>query len=80
MTESRSGPRPAPVGALRRERRRSNAVLVYTLLLVALQIFLLTVAVEGLLGGEDHLARAAAGLSVLLFVITLGFARLLRHD
>lgn len=79
MTE-RSTPRPAPAGALRRERRRSTAVLVYTLLLVALQIFLLTVAVEGLLGDDDRLAWAAAGLSVLLFVINLGFARLLSHD
>ena len=80
MTEPRSAPRPAPAAALQRERRRSSAVLVYTVLLVSLQIFLLTVAVEGLLDDDDRLAWVAAGLSALLFAVNLGFARLLRHD
>lgn len=51
----------------RSEARRSSAVLVYLLLLVALQIFLLVVAVEGLLGNDPHLARNAALLSVGVF-------------
>jgi len=40
---------------------------VYLLLLVALQVFLLVVAVEGLLGDEPDLARNAALLSVGVF-------------
>ncbi len=46
--------------------RRSGGMLVYLLLLVALQAFLLVVAVEGVLSHEPRLARAAAGLSVVL--------------
>jgi hypothetical protein len=55
----------------RRDVKRSSAVLVYLLLLVSLQIFLLVVAIEGLLGDDPGLARAAAVLSVLLFSSTL---------
>lgn len=62
----------------RPERKRSNAVLVYALLLISLQLFLLVVAVEGFLGDEDELARNAALLSVGLFAISLGFGRLVR--
>jgi hypothetical protein len=50
---------------------RSSAMLVYLLLLVSLQIFLLVVAVEGLLGGEPGLARTAAQLTVALFASAL---------
>ena len=46
-------------------------MLVYLLLLVALQIFLLVVAIEGLQGGEPGLARNAALLSLGLFGSTL---------
>lgn len=47
--------------------RRASAILVYSLLLISLQIFLMVVAVEGLLGGKPGLARAAAVMSVVLF-------------
>jgi hypothetical protein len=47
--------------------KRSNAVLVYLLLLVSLQVFLLVVAVEGLQGDAPDIARAAAALSIVLF-------------
>lgn len=50
---------------------RSSALLVYLLVLVSLQIFLLVVAIEGLFGGDAGLARAAAVLSVILFGSTL---------
>jgi hypothetical protein len=75
-TPGTSSTRPA---AAHRERQRSNAVIVYALVLVSLQIFLLTVAVEGLLADEDSLALAAAGLSAFLFVVALAFGHLLRH-
>ena len=52
---------------VRVETKRSNAFLVYLLLLVSLQIFLLVVAVEGLQGDAPGIARAAAALSVVLF-------------
>ncbi len=52
---------------VRIETKRSNAFLVYLLLLVSLQIFLLVVAVEGLQGDAPGIARAAAALSVVLF-------------
>lgn len=64
----------SPPVAGRRERTRSTAVLVYVLL----QVFLLVVAVEGLLGEEEALSWWAAGFSVLLFGTALGFVRFLR--
>ena len=59
---------PAP----RSEARRSNAILVYLLVLVALQIFLLVVAVEGLQGDDAGLARNAALLSLALLASAVG--------
>ncbi len=56
-------PHPEPRAAV----TRSSSILVYMLLLVSLQIFLLVVALEGLLGNEPHLARNAALLSLGLF-------------
>lgn len=55
----------------RSEAKRSSAILVYLLLLVSLQIFLLVVAVEGLLGDEPAVARNAALLSLALFGSTI---------
>ncbi len=68
---------PQRVGR-RPERKRSNAVLVYAIVLISLQIFLLVVAVEGFLGDEDHLAVNAAVLSSVLFGIALAFGYLVR--
>lgn len=63
-----------------RVRQRSNAVLVYVLLLVSLQIFLLVVAVEAFMADEATLAWPAAVWSVVLFVAGLGFLWFLRDD
>lgn len=60
---------PAPV--TRSESKRSTAMVVYLLLLVALQIFLLVVAIEGLQGNDPDMARNAALLSLGLFGATL---------
>jgi hypothetical protein len=60
-----------PADAPRPAAKRSTAILVYLLLLVSLQIFLLVVAVEGLQGDDPGLARNAALLSVALFGSTL---------
>ncbi len=49
------------------DKRRSGGLLVYLLLLVALQIFLMVVALEGVLGHDFALARNAAVLSVAVF-------------
>jgi len=58
-------------GPTRSAVKRSSALLVYLLLLVAIQVFLLVVAIEGLQGGEPWLARSAALLSLALFGSTL---------
>ena len=50
----------------RRERSVTSAVAVYLIVLIGLQIFLLTIALDGLLGHEPRLAWVSAGLSVLL--------------
>lgn len=54
-----------------RRRKVTSAVLVYVLLLLSLQIFLLTVAAEGLLNGDAGLAWSA---TVISFVLALGAA------
>lgn len=61
--------RPAP--PQRVAVKRSAAILVYLLLLVSLQVFLLVVAVEGLQGNQAGLARNAALLSLGLFGSTI---------
>lgn len=62
----------------RRERTVSSSVTVYLMVLLALQIFLLTVALDGLLGYDAGLAWVAAGLSVVLAVGAGLFFRYLR--
>lgn len=62
----------------RRRGKVTNAVLVYVLLLLSLQIFLLTVAVEGLLGADPGIAWSATAISVVLAVMAVLFARYLR--
>lgn len=63
----------------RRERSTSAAVTVYLIVLLSLQIFLLTVALDGLLSRETGLAWVSGVLSGLLFVGTLLFYRWLRE-
>ncbi|MGB6057386.1 MAG: DUF6755 family protein [Microthrixaceae bacterium] len=59
----------------RSETRRTSGVLVYLLLLVSLQAFLLVVALEGVLAHNPSLAVAAAGLSVVVCAMSFGFRR-----
>ncbi len=62
------------------EQKRTSAVFVYVVLILALQIFLLVVSLEAFQADEEALAWPAAALSVGLFATTLAFARLLRRD
>lgn len=62
----------------RRTAKRSAAVLIYMLVLITLQTFLLVVAVEGFMAHEPGLARTAAVFSVGLFCTALGLLWLLR--
>lgn len=61
-------------------RRRSGGLLVYMILLVSLQAFLLVVAVEGILAHEPDLARAAAALSVGVALSAFGLRWFIGHD
>ncbi|MCB1027591.1 MAG: hypothetical protein KDB24_07505 [Microthrixaceae bacterium] len=64
----------------RQHYKRSGGIAAYLLVLVSLQIFLMVVAVEGVLSHEGGLARAAAGLSVVVFLIVLALRRLMPHE
>ena len=59
-----------------RAPRASSAVAVYVIILVAFQVFLLTVAVEAFATDEEELAWATAAVSVSL---AAGSALLLRY-
>ena len=61
-----------------RGRRSSSAVLIYVIILMSMQVFLVTVAAEALLDGEKALAWATAAVSVVLFGCAAGFLRYLR--
>lgn len=67
---------PASTG----DNKRTSAVFVYVVLILALQVFLLVVSLEAFQADDEALAWPAAALSAGLFVTTLGFARLLHHD
>jgi hypothetical protein len=60
--------RPAPRASA---AKQPTAILVYLLLLVSLQVFLLVVAIEGLQADDAGLARNAAIMSVGLFASTV---------
>ncbi len=47
-------------------RQASSAVVVYVIVLVAFQVFLLTVAIEAFLTDEEALAWSTAAVSVAL--------------
>lgn len=49
-----------------RSRRASSALLLYVIILVAFQVFLITVAVEAFLAYESGLAWSTAIVSVVL--------------
>ena len=59
-----------------RSRRASSALVLYVIILVAFQVFLLTVAVEALQTDEEALAWATATVSV---VLALGCASLYHY-
>jgi hypothetical protein len=61
-----------------RGRRSSSAVLIYVIILMAMQVFLVTVAAEALLADEAGLAWATAIVSVVLFAASASFLRYLR--
>lgn len=61
-----------------RGRTTSTAVVVYVVIIVALQIFLVTVAVEAFLTGDRTLAWATAVVSVVLAGFAAVFLRYLR--
>lgn len=72
-------PRNPGAPVRRRERTVSSAVAVYIIVLLGLQIFLLTVALDALLGYDPAMAWASAGMSVLLALGSIGFYRYLRE-
>lgn len=61
-----------------RGRRTSSAVVLYVIILVAFQVFLVTVAVEALQTDTESLAWATAAVSVTLFAAAAAFLRYLR--
>jgi len=61
-----------------RGRRTANAVPIYLIVLVALQIFLITVAVEAFSTDHESLAWATAAVSVVLAAAAALFLRYLR--
>ncbi|HSJ29557.1 MAG TPA: DUF6755 family protein [Acidimicrobiia bacterium] len=61
-----------------RRRKVTNAILVYVLLILSLQIFLVIVAAEGFLEGDAALAWAATSISAVLALVALLFHRFLR--
>jgi hypothetical protein len=61
-----------------RPRRHSSAVVVYVIVLVALQVFLVTVAAEAFLSDDEGLAWATATISVVMFAAAASFLRYLK--
>lgn len=58
---------------VRAQNNRSGGILIYLLVLVSLQIFMMVVAVEGVLAHNAGLATAAAVFSVLTSAMAFGF-------
>jgi len=61
-----------------RARRTSSAVVLYVIILVSFQVFLVTVAVEAFQTDAESLAWATAVVSVALFAAAAAFLRYLR--
>ena len=61
-----------------RRRRASSAVTLYVIILVAFQVFLITVAVEAFQTDSESLAWATAAVSVVLAGAAAAFLRYLR--
>ncbi len=61
----------------RRDQKISMAVLVYVILLLGLQLFLLALAAEGFLANDPGLAWSATAVSVVLAAGTVLFSHFL---
>ncbi len=61
-----------------RAPRTTSALLVYVIVLVAFQVFLITVAVEAFQTGDEQLGWATAAVSVILAGLSGGLYRWLR--
>ena len=61
------------------DSKRNSALFVYVVLILALQVFLLVVALEAFQADDEGLAWPAAALSIGLYVTTLGFVGLMRR-
>jgi hypothetical protein len=61
------------------DQHRTTAILVYVIVILSLQVFLLVVALEAFQADEEGLAWSAAALSLGLFATALIFAKLLRR-
>jgi hypothetical protein len=61
-----------------RPGRAPSAIAVYVIILVAFQVFLITVAVEAFQTDDEGLGWATAGVSVALFAGAAAFLRFLR--
>lgn len=61
-----------------RGRRSSTAVSLYVIILVAFQVFLITVAVEAFQTDLESLAWATAVVSIMLAAAAVAFLRYLR--
>lgn len=62
-----------------RARRTTNAVVIYLIILVSFQVFVITVAVEAFSTGTKPLAWSAAAVSFALAAAAALFGRALRH-
>ena len=83
MTAPRTPPQELPPHRTGPKRARAHreipaALGVFVVVLLALQIFLLTVGLDALLADDDQLAWVSAGFSVLLAAGSAAFYRYLR--
>jgi hypothetical protein len=62
-----------------RARRTTNAVVIYLIILVSFQVFLVTVAVEAFTTGSTSIAWSAAAVSVVIAGGAVLLARFLRN-
>lgn len=60
-------------------QRSAGAVAVYLIMLMALQVFLITVSVEAFLADDATLAWTTAAVSVVLAAFGAAFLRVLRR-
>ncbi len=66
------------MNVVQRGKRTSSALAVYVIILVAFQVFLITVAVEAFVTDEEGLAWATAAVSVVVAAGAALFLRWLR--